>query len=513
MLGQAGIPDKTFGTNGFVYKNYSTHGDYIRDMVIQSDNKTIIAGFVNNDTTGNRTSAIMARYNTDGSADTSFGTKGLVKINMDSSCLFSGIALMSDGRIVAVGKISHHSGDYMGIYRFTSKGALDTSFNHSGMDSVLNAICGNVVVNSAGDIFIGGQSSYNYCIIKYVSAGYLDPTYGNSSGYTYLPAIGTGMFTNDAYISTLQLITMQNDGKILYPLQVNSNKGVSEMAVLRYNTDGSLDTLFGQKGIFRAQIDTVSDFANSAAVDASGNIILSGISADSGSKDERVALLRANSSGMIDTTFGNKGKLKTRILGYQGFPTPVAIQTDNKIVVASTWEDTATANSTAFAMMRFNSKGAIDTTFGKKGFDTTQLVPYCYLASMKISSANKIELAGSYKYAGSSSGPVSVTIRYTTGLASTGNINFSTDNNKLIISPNPVQNTLTLQYAIVDNQMMAIDLYDLQGRFVKSIQATGFVSAGNHMVKTDLSNLANGAYLVYMSNSKGEHISLKLVKE
>lgn len=101
QLTARGVPDSTFGHNGEVTTDFSGGADSIKQVLLESDGKIIVAGYATN---GSETNFAVARYNSDGSADTGFGTSG------KSTVSFSGVnsranaaALQSDGNIVLAG--------------------------------------------------------------------------------------------------------------------------------------------------------------------------------------------------------------------------------------------------------------------------------------------------------------------------------------------------------------------------------------------------------------------------
>ena len=143
--------------------------------------------------------------------------------------------------------------------------------------------------------------------------------------------------------------TIQPDGKIL----VTGEKiGGGEMAVtlVRYNSDGSLDTTFDSNGIVITNIGNGSDEGHSVVVQQDGKLIVAGIS-NNGVHDD-IALLRYNSNGSLDDTFDTDGIVVTDFNGNLSAASSVVIDNDNKILIAG-----ATYNGTDldFALARYNS--------------------------------------------------------------------------------------------------------------------------------------------------------------
>ena len=134
VLAAAGDLDTTFGTGGIVTTDLGSSDDEAADVVIQADGKIVAAGH-----SGGKFA--LARYNSDGSLDTTFGTGGLVTTAPPGTtdAVLSGLAIQSDGKIVGVGFITDTGNvTKFALVRYNSAGTLDTDFGTDGM--VLTAI-------------------------------------------------------------------------------------------------------------------------------------------------------------------------------------------------------------------------------------------------------------------------------------------------------------------------------------------------------------------------------------
>jgi uncharacterized delta-60 repeat protein len=147
-------------------------------------------------------------------------------------------------------------------------------------------------------------------------------------------------------------VAIQTDGKIVVVGGANG-----DFAVVRYNRDGSLDLTFGGDGIVTTDVGGPVDFATAVAIQADGRIVVAGSAGVD--VDPEFAVVRYNTNGTLDTTFSGDGRL-TREFGSTGGgfgAEDVAIQADGKIVVVGD-------NGSDFAVARFNANGSIDPTFG-----------------------------------------------------------------------------------------------------------------------------------------------------
>ncbi|MEH2042211.1 putative Ig domain-containing protein, partial [Nostoc sp.] len=168
----------------------------------------------------------------------------------------------------------------------------------------------------------------------------------------------TGKVTTDigtGSSDTAYSVTLQADGKILV-----AGSSTNNFAVVRYNSDGTLDTSFGTGGKVTTNLGG-TDIAYSIAVQSDGKIILAG------KRTSDFALARYNSNGSLDTSFGTGGQVitdigsKTTDIAYS-----ISVQADDKILVAG-------SSSGDFALVRYNSNGSLDTNFNTTGKVTTDI--------------------------------------------------------------------------------------------------------------------------------------------
>jgi uncharacterized delta-60 repeat protein len=298
-LSQAGTFDTTFGSNGIMKICPSNDNFNPVDAGIQSTGKIIQFCYSNNGSFYN-----FIRYNTDGSIDSSFGSNGMLTLTYNS--LFQGqnlirdFAVQSDDKILVAG-----SGTGVGVFiaRFLPNGALDTSFN---------------------------------------GVGYMTFHLGTSSEVLYN-------------------IVAQPDGNILVCGHSGGAVNAPFFAVARITTNGVLDSTFGSGGIVLEVFSTYDSTASSIAVQPDGKIIVGGVTKSTVTQVNVFALLRFNSTGSVDTTFGTDGKVITSDINspYYGI-TKLLIQPDGKIVAGG-------LSSSKMAMARYLPNGALDPSFGNNG--------------------------------------------------------------------------------------------------------------------------------------------------
>lgn len=152
---------------------------------------------------------------------------------------------------------------------------------------------------------------------------------------------------------------IQADGKVIAAGHING-PNLMEFVVARYNADGGLDAAFSSDGIATAIIGAGHSQAVAATVQADGRIVAVGVSSNATDKD--FALARYLAEGSFDPTFSDDGRHSVDLGTGDERALAVAVQPDNKIMVAGSGSDGA-----AFILARYNVDGSADTTFGTSG--------------------------------------------------------------------------------------------------------------------------------------------------
>ncbi|MEO7405268.1 MAG: hypothetical protein ABIU95_16525, partial [Burkholderiales bacterium] len=235
----AGDLDTTFGIGGQVVQDLGLgKNEEIFASAVQSDGKMVVAGFAIN-TLGAGRDFLVARFNTNGTLDTSFGTGGSVIVNVSDPGPLStpnfddqvnDLIIQPDGSIIAVGTATKNVGltpfTAVGIIKLTSSGVLDTAFDGDGKASTIlknnanaNAHVTSIstaAVQADGKIVVGGKmvagsTEGDYVVARYTPSGSLDVTF-DGDGYTFTDFDSTLANNRD---DDLLDLTIQPDGKIL----------------------------------------------------------------------------------------------------------------------------------------------------------------------------------------------------------------------------------------------------------------------------------------------------------
>lgn len=359
--------------NGTLTMDWGDGKDEFRSIIQQTDGKLVAVGTSNND-------IALARFNLDGTLDTSFSSDGkltLAFVNTSSSGIKTSRAdagydvyQQANGKLVVAGG----SEGLLALARYNADGTLDTSFSDDGTlvdtsyyigQSIIQQIDGRLaVINTNGTIVrynvdgtkynYFGTYSYGKDIIQqpdgklvaageyYISRHLADGKYDPSFSGDGLVVISFGY---DGF--TTKSLIRQTDGKL-----VVAGYSGSDFALARVNPDGTLDASFGNEGKVTTDIAASSlDYAFSVIQQTDGKLVVAGYSGSD------FALVRYNVDGSLDTSFDGDGKVTTNVVSFTDeFGYSLIQQTDGKLVVAG-------ASDGNFALIRYNPDGSLDTTF------------------------------------------------------------------------------------------------------------------------------------------------------
>lgn len=437
---QDGSLDNTFGNTGVVTTSIGNVGseNSLNGIAIQADGKIVAAGYSYNYFSTPQQVFALTRYNTNGSLDNTFHSDGIVTTSIGtSSSQANGIAIQTDGKIVAAGK---GNGPYsFALTRYNTNGSLDLTFGTNGI--VTTSIDGNgalaIAIQADGKILAAGYSQsiitlnvMLFTLMRYNTNGSLDPTFGTDGIVT--TSIGE-------YGSRANGIAIQTDGKIVLAgeSQTSGNFSPSVFALTRYNTNGSIDNTFGAAGIVTTSIG-INSAANDIVIQADGKILAAGSSDSLGSNT--FSLSRYNTNGSLDTTFDTDGIVSTSS-GILGEQLAVTLQANGKIVAAGCSSLDLT-NNCNIGVTRFNTNGSLDYTFGTAGIVITAVGAASGAGSVAIQTDGKIVAAGGA--AAESNGSDFVVVRYNNNL--TGDISENSNNTSQIsIYPNPFSKATNLK--------------------------------------------------------------------
>jgi uncharacterized delta-60 repeat protein len=280
----------------------------------------------------------------------------------------SSIAIQGDGKILVAGT---SDGDFA-VVRYNADGTLDTTFDGDGKvttDFGQNDTGAAIALQSNGKILVAGTSfngsNNDFAVVRYNADGSLDTTFDADGKLT--TAVGSA---DDAAAS----IVLQADGKIVVAGTSFNATTRNDFAVVRYDSNGSLDTSFDGDGKTTVSIGRRDMFGNfgsddiaaSAVLRSDGRILVGGASHNADS-DYNFSLAQFNTNGSLDPSFNaaaTPGTAQTD-LGVNDFGRSLALQPDDKIIFGG-------YSFSAFVVVRYNADGTQDSTFGSGGTARTR---------------------------------------------------------------------------------------------------------------------------------------------
>lgn len=484
---QSGVLDPSFGNDGIVATVISGTYNLAHATVVQPDGKIIVVGQAGEPATYK---VAVARYNTDGSLDTTFGNNGTLIIEVGPAKSYgTAVALQEDGKIV-IGAYTwdNVTGDFA-LIRLNEDGSFDNSFGHSGIviaNSNRSEVSETMVILDDGKILLGGYSDDNFAVAKFNADGTIDTSFG-ANGYSITTFMSSPSF--------IKKIALQSDGKIVLAGFLINESNIYEMAVARLNTDGTLDNSFGTDGKISFNIGNGNDYLEGVAIQDDGKILLGGHKwiMNFGLRHD-LAVVRLHENGSFDTTYGDNGVATARLVDGANYSRDILLQPDNKVIISGF---TVLEEEYNMAMARFDSDGNLDDTFGIDGMVSTN-IHEDYSNAITLQGDNKIILAGySYNASGASE---FIVARYDNQVLGTEDFQHV----KLRLYPNPANEQITIELNDGSSNYQ-LEIFNILGEKV-------IVSEIQKSKQIDVSALASGVYLVKL-NSNSQTTTVRFVKQ
>ncbi|BDP43802.1 hypothetical protein DAETH_37710 (plasmid) [Deinococcus aetherius] len=332
--------DTSFGTGGKVTADLIPGGivqEVANGVAVQPDGKIVVIGHTRS---GPPFTFALARYNADGSPDTSFSAGGKVTTGVSGRAF--AVALQPDGKLVVAGD-DPVSEDFR-LARYNPDGSLDARFGSGGVVTTTKAggseVARNVLVQPDGKIVVSGDpfgSGGSTGMARYTAGGSLDSSFGAGGTLTLTGArVGAGL-------------ALQPDGKFVLVGSVQPDPGinVTRFALRRLNADGSPDSGFGTAGSVTTAFTTQQDSASAVTLQRDGKILASGRSG----QGNKFALARYNADGSLDASFLGGGTTEISFFGFAANAENVVLQADGKIVLGGFAQ---TLSNIGYALARIN---------------------------------------------------------------------------------------------------------------------------------------------------------------
>ena len=357
---------------------------YGESIYLQPDGKFLVVGYNSTETlfsaNPSKSQAILIRYLADGTVDGSFGVAGLLKLTLGNDISSGGpIIFQPDGKIIIAGQTLANDGesDFV-LSRYHANGSLDTSFDGDG--KVITDLGGTefvyeTVLQKNGKILLLGHSQ-NYNIPERYSQ--IAVVRYNANGSLDTSFSGDGKLLASFNSGSVEgdfatELALQPDGKILIAGARDNGPYTSAMGLMRLSPDGSLDSSFSQDGVIDPYptASFVFEGAYGIGLQSDGKVVVAGHG------DGDFVMFRYNPGGTLDLSFGINGKVATNIgdAAYaSNYVSSILLQPDGKILLGG---NSTVGYDTNFALARYNSDGSLDTAFSNDGKAVTDF-PYPY---------------------------------------------------------------------------------------------------------------------------------------
>lgn len=606
-LNPDGSYDTTFDSDGKAILSIGVTQDQPSEMEIQTDGKIVITGrSINFTPTPDINEIVTFRYLSNGTLDTSFAVNGISKIDFGTSSmdLPQDLKIQPDGKIVL---LCHTQNYKITLIRFNSNGTYDTTFD---FDGIVNTIYTDYQTQSAkpklilrpnGKILFSFSRSRIFTLMQVNSDGTPDTSFGVNgfsnynngelctSRYLYINsqgAIVTGgrsllSLSSSGYLAKISNITFDINGifqnstnfniynsydnvenicelisgkTIALTHNKNSNQNEILSSIVRFNENGSIDTTYGTNGLIpftikfgelkKFQNDKIilnaysglhklnvdgtydSSFGNNGifnlsnsnpivrtieAIEVTNNdqiyALISHINLNLGEGLISMELIRLNSNGTLDTTFGTNGyalyRFNSNGVNFNEIPYCLIVLSNGQIIVSGAVYSSPTyINNFDFGIgsMKFNTNGTLDTSFGNYGKVLNTFSNVYTPKQITYTSNNKIIINAN----GFNSGNIGATIKYNNNgsLDSSFGTNGVVDdlflNNAMIIQPD----NKIIKTGQLNNEITTVR-YNTDGTLDTSFGNQGYLTTviNQHSTPNDLTLLSNGNLLIAGNSS------------
>jgi len=508
--------DLGFGINGKVMTSFGSKPSILSTIALQPDGKILACGSYFTYTTtpffvGNEVA--LSRYNSDGSPDLDFGVQGriIIPIGSNNDNEHNVVKVLDDGKILILANNTVRVSEFVttteyALIKYHADGTSDTGFGNNGIVSVryeghLNW-ARSMIVQPDNKIVLVGHSEqisvndYGNFVAVRLHA---DGTKDSSFGVNGRVDYNVGAGSGDSEDASQSLV-LQPDGKIVIAGGISTSLS-GGAALMRLNTDGTPDLSFGNNG--RA----ITIFGSYVSVTGllllpDGHIIGSGVNFYNGNSNEKIIVFKCDANGSPDVTFGSEGK----VIIDGGNEDPVffslasILQDDGKILVSG-WGN-KDDHFDAF-VIKLNADGSIDANFGDNGYLWTGFGLDMISNDLLLQPDGKLLVGGT---AFDSENSEFALWRY-----ENSNLNIPSFKESLFaVAPNPFRDFITIKNTSKQDQPQSAILSDLSGRIVTSM--VFHQTTLNENVRMPMpESLPKGVYILTISNNRSA-TAIKIVK-
>ena len=495
---QYGQLDSTFGSEGKVTKYFGSGFAYSSKVLIQ-DEEIIAVGMA---TIDGLNKFILSRYLSSGVIDSTFGVDGTTITQIGTGNTFGiGATFQTDGKIIMVGNVDHANYTSFGVTRYLPDGTPDNTFGDGG-STILDL--GDspdqayaVDLQSDGKILVAGFTGQWGEMDWAIVRFNSDGTLDNSFGEN-----GKVIFDVFGFNDELRDLRVLSDDRFCVIGFAGEDAVNGSATVGQFLADGTIDASFGSNGIVK--IPTGYDYSIAHGMDLTSDekIVISG-NVDIGGSN-RFLTSRINSDGTLDESYNGIGFVISDFGDNEGL-SAVKVQSDGKILAAGQY---GAWPGVDFAIVRYNEDGTPDATFGAGGLTYTDFFGEPdYGVGVALQNDGKVVVGGSALQDGIYSMALA---RYSTGIT-VGIEDLQIDKPNFTVYPNPAEDIAALQLKLSNTENLSIRIFSLSGSLVKSVTDNVAYQKGRQTIEFSTSELDSGIYIIELSSNRYRQ-SIKLIK-
>ena len=527
-----GSIDINFGANGRLFLPSGNIASNANGIVELENNKLIVGGWYV--PSGTNVDVLVIRTNSNGIVDSSFGLNGAATMDIDHRDYVEAMVVQPDGKIIVVGELGKNEYDLLRIFlaRFNLNGSIDSSFGIDGHVSTKfdeAVTCPSVILQEDGKIVIGGtynilSSRPSYYAARYNPNGSKDNGFGENGLARYTFGVGQ---SGESWANDLHALAIQQDGKIICA----GNQGdfvhwSYDMGIVRFNPDGTLDHSYGEDGTVKINYPGFYSQINTLQMQSDGKLIAGAAAQNDGAAKDPMLLMRILDNGTLDQSFAVNGMQVTTNNQFSSYCRSSCLQDDGKIILGGysngkfllarfngdnvlasnfkevkalqendnitiTWQTLNESNSKSYTVERSNNA---------KDYSGISTIPAKHAASNSYSYTDKNPLYGDNYYrikenAANGSFTYSQTLK----------VVFENGSN-ISLYPNPAKNTVTIK-GLNKNATAVIKITDINGREISK-----FNFSNTSIATLSIRALAQGSYFILVEQN-GKVTKLRMVKE
>lgn len=500
LFSQLYTVDTSFGNNGV--QSIAIYGVSARPkQILMLDDDSFLVG-INTDFSGvTERDLYIYKLDNNGNIDLSFGTNGYFHpdfeiINDDVTYLYSMAYNHIDHKIYVLCTILNENK----LFRIDANGNLDTSFGVNGYFS-LNDSYTNFVIQNDGKIVLAGwevvSQMVKYKLTRLDIAGNVDTGFGVNGIVIVDP---TGYI-----LDIINQIKLQEDGKIITVGASSPSNGVDKAVICRFNTDGSLDTTFGNTGIIITNLGTENTGTfYDVAINSNGDIVAAGhiyYSLGSGFYGDKSVLVKYLENGSLDTSFAGTGiKIFEPFSGVGSLFFAVSITSDNYIIAGGTFDYFPATMSSYYYLTMVDQNGTLNPDFFGTGFYYTDFNNSDTSCVFDIVENSNGDIISTGRSSGRTPDQTKICKMIRNSLSTD-----DYDNNDIKFYPNPFTNKIFINR---NDTIKRLRIYSLTGRVLYDISMPDLSNG-----LTLNADLPPGVYTIETIDVNNRRIVKKMIKQ